>query len=98
MRSNSITAPGDGSGRAVFTNMFTGSTVAVQRSRQVVPLPMRLRMVTVTGALGTGKRTDSWNVRVTLVASSVVDHSSKIEPKPREYSSAFDAASRTSKP
>jgi hypothetical protein len=55
-------------------------------------------MVTVTGAVGIGKRTDSWKVRVIFVASSVVDHSSKIEPKPREYSSAFDAASRTSKP
>ena len=49
-----------------------------------MPLPVRLRMVTVTGAAGSGNRTDSWNVRVIVVASSVVDHSSKIEPKPRE--------------
>ena len=41
-------------------------------------------MVTVTGAAGIGKRTDSWKVFVMVVASSVVDHSSKIEPKPRE--------------
>jgi hypothetical protein len=57
-----------------------------------------LRTVTVTGAGGVGNRTDSWKVRVILVASSVLDHSSKIEPKPREYRSIFDAASRTSKP
>src|SRR6185436_6130440 len=98
-----MSRPGSGAGGAGFTNMFLGSTVVVQRSRHAVPSPeppppMRLRTVTVTGARGVGKRTDSWKVLVILVASSVLDHSSKIEPKPREYRSAFDAASRTSKP
>src|SRR5689334_10551851 len=98
-----MSVPGDGSGGAGFTNMFLGSTIVVQRSRHTPPsserpLPTRLRIVTVTGTRGVGNRTDSWKVRVIFVASSVVDHSSKIEPKPREYRSAFEAASRTSNP
>jgi hypothetical protein len=71
-----MSAPGDGSGRAAFTNMFVGSTVVVHRSRHSAPLPTRFRMVTATGAFGIGKRTDSWNVRVVFAASSVVIHSS----------------------
>ena len=77
--------------------MSFGSTVVVHTSRHV-SLPARLRIGDRDGRGGIGKRTDSWKVRVVFVASSVVVHSSKIDPKPREYSSDFDAASRTSKP
>ncbi len=39
---------------------------------------------TCTGADGSGKRSDSWNVRVAVFASPVISHSPKIEAKPRE--------------
>jgi hypothetical protein len=55
--------------------MSFGSMGIVHRSRHLFPAS-RLRMVSATGAGGIGKRTDSWNVRVTRPASSVVTHSS----------------------
>ena len=57
--------------------------MVVQTSCHVLAVP-RLRMLSVTGEPGSGKRTDSWNVRLIVFASSVVAHSSKMEPKPAE--------------
>jgi hypothetical protein len=63
--------------------MSAGSTVACQTVSKACSA-LRRCTVTLTGAAGTGKRSDSWKVRCECAASAVVTHSAKIEAKPRE--------------
>ena len=79
-------------------NLSRGLIVVVQTSWKSTSLPSRRSFSTIfTGALGAGKRSDSENVRLSDLASSVSAHSLKSVPKPREYSSLQLAWSRTSK-
>ena len=75
--------------------MSAGSTVVRQAAAKACS-GLRLKTVISTGPSGTGKRSDSWNVRCDAAASAVVTHSPKIELKPREKSS-LPSAPRTSK-
>ena len=60
-----------------------GSTVVVQASRKSPSVP-RFRTTTWTGPFGSGKRSDSWKVRCSFFASSVVSHSPQRLANPRE--------------
>ena len=89
-----ITGPGDG-GLELSTNMSLGSTTVVQISRNAL-FESRFFSTICAGPCGSGKRSDSLNVRLAFLASSVVSHSPKIDANPREYRSRFVARSRTS--
>ena len=79
---SSITAPGEGVAERSM-KMSAGSTTVDHASRNAFRLS-RFFTTTCTGADGSGKRSDSWNVRVAVFASPVNSHSPKIEAKPRE--------------
>src|SRR5664279_86588 len=81
-----MSGPGDG-GFNLSMNLSLGSMVVLHTSWKLSSLPsLRPLRVIFTGAVGAGKRTDSENVRLSFFASSVCDHSLKMDPKPREYS------------
>ena len=91
-----MTGPGFGSGGAVLTNMFAGSTVVVHTSRHVVAGAAladahrdRRGGRRESHRLVKRPRRLSWPLRWST-------HSSKMEPKPAEKRTRFDAASRTS--